>query len=99
MVTNLKRKFTEKRPFERGTFGKIVDWASMPATWALETKRDTSSDDSNYYKLGDSDENYGFSNLWGEKSGHENKKDSPKKQRFNDGVAYTGRQHWKTFKK
>ncbi len=24
---------------------------------------------------------------------------TPKKQRFNDGVAYTGRQHWKTFKK
>jgi len=101
MVTNLKRKmnfgFGEKQPFKRGTFGKIVDWASMPATLALETKR--ADDDSNYYKLGERDENYGFSNLWGEKSGHENKEDSPKKQRFNDGVAYTGRQHWKTFKK
>ena len=94
MGGNLKRKFTEKRPFERGFFGKVIDFGSIPATIGVETKRDENSE---YFGLGPTDKNFG-------KITNENKErkkiaDSSYKQRFNDGVAFTGRQHWTRFKK
>ena len=87
---------TTTKPFERGTFGKIVDWSSLPATWLTETKRD--DEKSEYFGLGEADKNFGkFS--WGEDKERKKIADSSYKQRFNDGVAFTGRQHWTRFKK
>ena len=96
MGENLKRKFTERRPFNRGFFGKVIDIGSIPATIGVETKRD--EENSEYYGLGEADKNFGkFS--WGEDKERKKIADSSYKQRYNDGVAFTGRQHWTRFKK